>query len=184
MVLITKPRSNLDFEYSHLSQNPLLSYPIIHRNLAKNLGWRRNRTHTDIPIVLYDQIGSGASSHYRDAPNTFWHPYLFMDQLDNLLEHLDIHDNFDLLGHSWGATRPHKGLQNLIVSNAYASIELLEEGLNLHLDKFPKDFAEMIRKHELNKHHGRTRVPERHGDIRHETLVYIAAAAEGFGAVV
>jgi L-proline amide hydrolase len=133
-----------------------------------------------------------------------------MDQLDNLLEHLDIHDNFDLLGPSWGgefenghvnfrcliqiclgflagfyaATRPHKGLQNLIVSNAYASIELLEEGLNLHLDKILKDFAEMIRKHELNKHHGRTRVPERHGDIRHETLVYIAAAAEGFGAVV
>lgn len=55
-----------------------------------------------IPIVLYDQIGSGASSHFRDAPDTFWHPYLFLDQLDNLVEHLDIHRNFDLLGHSWG----------------------------------------------------------------------------------
>lgn len=87
-----------------------------------------------------------------------------MDQLNNLLEHLDIHDNFDILGHAWGgefredypifvislardsyrlsqflagfyaATRPHKpeGLQtrSLIVSNAYASMELLEEGLN------------------------------------------------------
>jgi len=29
-------------------------------------------------------------------------------------------------------------------------MELLEAGLNLHLDKFPKDFAEMIRKHESN----------------------------------
>jgi hypothetical protein len=29
-------------------------------------------------------------------------------------------------------------------------MELLEEGLNLHLNKFPKDFAEMMRKHELN----------------------------------
>lgn len=29
-------------------------------------------------------------------------------------------------------------------------MELLEEGLNLQLDKFPKEFAEMIRKHELN----------------------------------
>jgi len=111
-----------------------------------------------IPIVLYDQIGSGASSHFKDASISFWHPRLFMDQLDSLVEHLDIHDNFDLLGHGWGgflaafyaATRPHKGLQSLIVSNAYASMDLVEEGLNLHLDRFPKDFAEMIRKHELN----------------------------------
>ena len=62
-----------------------------------------------IPIVLYDQIGNGASSHIKDKPDGFWTAELFMDELDNLLKHLGIRDNFDLLGHSWGgkSATPH-----------------------------------------------------------------------------
>ncbi|KAF8155869.1 Alpha/Beta hydrolase protein [Crassisporium funariophilum] len=112
----------------------------------------------NIPVVLYDQIGNGGSSHYRDAPEGFWSPDLFMDQLDNLLRHLDIEADFDLLGHSWGgflaglyaATRNPRGLRKLILANTPASIELLEASLNLHLDNFPEDFAAMIRKHEAD----------------------------------
>ncbi len=54
-----------------------------------------------IPVLFYDQIGNGASSHVKDAPNKFWRPQLFMDELDNLLNKLSI-TSFDLLGHSWG----------------------------------------------------------------------------------
>lgn len=125
-----------------------------------------------IPVVFFDQLGSGQSSHYRDAPTNFWTPELFMDQLDSLLRHLKISDNFDLLGHSWGGTfvlfaylgqsiavtgflaayyaanRANSGHRCLVLANAPASIQLLEKGLNLHLDQFPKEFAEMMRKHE------------------------------------
>jgi len=57
---------------------------------------------SSIPIVFYDQLGGGRSTHRPDAPKDFWTPELFMDELDNLLKHLHIQDDFDLLGHSWG----------------------------------------------------------------------------------
>jgi pimeloyl-ACP methyl ester carboxylesterase len=53
-------------------------------------------------VILYDQIGNGASSHRPDAPKEFWVPELFMDELDNLTKALGIYDDFDLLGQSWG----------------------------------------------------------------------------------
>ncbi|PPQ94608.1 hypothetical protein CVT25_011402 [Psilocybe cyanescens] len=122
------------------------NYMLPHRKIAEE----------SVPVVFFDQLGSGRSSHYRDAPKSFWTPELFMDQLDNLLSHLKISENFDLLGHSWGgflaayyaANRPTGGHRHLILANAPASIQLLEQGLNLHLDQFPKEFAKMMRKHE------------------------------------
>ncbi|KAH9478940.1 L-amino acid amidase [Psilocybe cubensis] len=121
-------------------------YMLPHRKLSEE----------GIPVVFFDQLGSGKSSHYREAPIDFWKPELFADQLDGLVQHLKISDNFDLLGHSWGgflaayyaANRPHSGYRSLILANAPASIHLLEKGLNLHLDQFPKEFADMMRRHE------------------------------------
>lgn len=57
-----------------------------------------------IPIVLYDQIGNGQSTHLpeKNGDGSFWNEQLFLDELDNLLTHLGIKDNYDLLGHSWG----------------------------------------------------------------------------------
>lgn len=55
-----------------------------------------------IPVLFYDQLGNGESSHCEDAPPDFWTPELFMDELDNLLKTLEIYNNFDLLGQSWG----------------------------------------------------------------------------------
>ncbi|KAF9267134.1 proline-specific peptidase [Marasmius fiardii PR-910] len=110
-----------------------------------------------IPLVLYDQIGSGNSSHYEDAPTDFWKPELFMDQLDGLISYLGIADNFDLLGHSWGgmlagqyaASRVPPGLRRLIISNAPASVATFEEGIHKLLQtRFPKDFYDMVKKHE------------------------------------
>ena len=62
---------------------------------------------TSIPVVFYDQIGNGASSHCPGVPPDFWTPELFMDELDNLLKSLGIYDDFDLLGQSWGGNYPY-----------------------------------------------------------------------------
>ncbi|KAF9051729.1 Alpha/Beta hydrolase protein [Panaeolus papilionaceus] len=115
-----------------------------------------------IPLVLYDQLGSGQSSHYRDCSGGFFTPSLFSDQLESLLIHLQINDNYDLLGHSWGglsgflaayfsSRREQPGLHRLILANAPASIPLMQDGLNILLDRFGPDFAQMIRKHEAKR---------------------------------
>ncbi|KAG1851018.1 hypothetical protein C8R48DRAFT_727003, partial [Suillus tomentosus] len=56
----------------------------------------------DIPVIFYDQLGIGKSTHLRDKPAECWTPELFMDELDNLLVQLGVESDFDLLGHSWG----------------------------------------------------------------------------------
>ncbi|KIK05112.1 hypothetical protein K443DRAFT_4115 [Laccaria amethystina LaAM-08-1] len=111
-----------------------------------------------IPVVFYDQLGGGRSTHRPDAPKEFWTPELFMDELDNLLKHLHIQDDFDLLGHSWGgmlgaqyaASRSPKGLKRLIISNSPASMDLFEAGINALLEEFPADVVQKIRKHEAD----------------------------------
>ena len=55
-----------------------------------------------IPVVWYDQIGCGQSTHLAHKPQEFWTFELFMDELENLLNHLGIAGSFDVLGHSWG----------------------------------------------------------------------------------
>jgi len=112
-------------------------------------------THS-IPVVFYDQIGIGESSHLPDKPKEFWTPEIFMDELDNLLAHLGISDNFDLLGHSWGgmlaghyaAVRNPSGLKHLVVANAGASMELWQVGTRQLLEGLPEDVRETIKKHE------------------------------------
>lgn len=56
-----------------------------------------------IPLVLYDQLGSGYSTHLPEKMGDveFWTEQLFLDELDNLLSHLGIQDNYDILGHSY-----------------------------------------------------------------------------------
>ncbi|KAK0447861.1 Alpha/Beta hydrolase protein [Desarmillaria tabescens] len=122
-------------------------YMLVHKEITETTG---------IPVVLYDQLGNGQSTHLNDAPKEFWTPELFMDELDNLLAKLGITDHFDLLGQSWGgmlagqyaATRSPRDLRRLIILNAPASMELYQEGIDSLLDRFPPEFVAMLRKHE------------------------------------
>ncbi|CAA7270032.1 unnamed protein product [Cyclocybe aegerita] len=124
-------------------------YMLLHKHL-----WTREK----IPVVCYDQIGNGQSSHILDAPAEFWTPELFMDELENLLDHLGIRDNFDLVGQSWGgmlaghfaAARQPSGLRRLIAANSPASIPLYVQGTNALLEKFPPEFVAKLRKHEAD----------------------------------
>ncbi|KAF8903327.1 Alpha/Beta hydrolase protein [Gymnopilus junonius] len=122
-------------------------YLLPHKAIYEKLG---------IPVLFYDQIGNGASSHCPDVPKEFWTPELFMDELDNLLNTLGISYDFDLLGQSWGGmlgaqyagTRLPKGLKRLIISNSPASVPLMVKGTEMLLSKFSPDFVETVRKHE------------------------------------
>ncbi|KAF8055311.1 proline iminopeptidase [Lyophyllum atratum] len=107
----------------------------------------------DRAVILYDQLGSSRSTHLKDKPQSFWTIDLFLDELDNLLHHFDIHNKFDLLGHSWGGilgleyeVRRHTGLQHLIVTNSLASMALWNEANAKLMAAFPKDTQEALQK--------------------------------------
>jgi len=129
------------------------------------------KPHTDlfashgIPVILYDQIGCGQSTHLNDAPKEFWTVDLFMDELENLLQHFGIQDNFDLVGHSWGgmlggnyaAARHPKGLKHLVVTDTPTSMSLWEESTGELVRQLPQALQDAIKKHEED---GTTNAPE------------------------
>ncbi|KAJ7213170.1 proline-specific peptidase [Mycena pura] len=110
-----------------------------------------------IPVIFYDQVGCGLSTHLPDKPKEFWTEELFMKELDNVLTTLNIQGDFDLAGHSWGgmlaanyviSRNPH-GLKRLIIADAPASMELWSIGTNALLEGFPQEFRDMLKRHEL-----------------------------------
>ena len=98
-----------------------------------------------IPVILYDQLGNGRSTHLKDKPDAFWTIDLFIDELVSLLNHFSIQDSFDLLGHSWGGIlagefevrRQPAGLKHIIFSNALASGKLYGQAEHELLQAFP-----------------------------------------------
>ncbi|KAE9386088.1 proline-specific peptidase [Gymnopus androsaceus JB14] len=118
-----------------------------------------------IPIIFYDQIGIGSSTHLSHKPKDFWTSELFMDELENLLRFLDVFDDFDLLGCSWGgmlgiewgAKRRPGGLKRLVLVGCPASMELWAEAQNTLIEGLDEDVREALRRHEKA---GTTRDPE------------------------
>ena len=113
--------------------------------LAEN-GW---------PVVLYDQLGCGRSTHLPDAPQDFWMVELFLEELDALLTHLGIASNYHVYGQSWGgmlaaehAVRRPEGLKSLILSNSLASSDLWAQGANRLRAQLPAATLESLERHE------------------------------------
>jgi L-proline amide hydrolase len=107
------------------------------------------------PIVFYDQLGCGLSTHLRDASSDFWSIELFLDELDALLIHLGISKDYHLLGHSWGgmlaaehAVRAPPGLRSLILSNSLASSASWAQGATRLRGQLPRDTAAALDRHE------------------------------------
>jgi len=110
-----------------------------------------------IPVIFYDQLGNGKSTHLQEKMGdvSFWTEQLFRDELDNLLEKLGIRQDFDLLGQSWGgmlgaayaSSRP-LGLNRLVISNSPASMSLWLVACNKLRDELPKDVQDTLLKHE------------------------------------
>jgi L-proline amide hydrolase len=92
-----------------------------------------------IPVIFYDQIGCGRSTHLRDKMGDaeFWSFELFIKEIDTLVDHLQLRDRgFYLLGQSWGGvlaasyamSRPQgkspAGLRKLVIASGPSSIPL------------------------------------------------------------
>ena len=116
------------------------------------------------PVIHYDQLGSGRSTHLRDKGEDFWTVDLFLDELDNLLEALGIADRYDLLGQSWGgmlaaehAIRQPEGLRALVISNSPASMALWSSEAKKLRALLPREVEEALDRHEAA---GTTKDPE------------------------
>ncbi|KAI0774344.1 prolyl aminopeptidase-2 [Fomes fomentarius] len=112
-----------------------------------------------IPVIFYDQLGNGNSTHLPEKSGdagSFWREELFLDELDNLLRHLNIQDNYTLLGQSWGgmlasrhASRRPKGLKRLVIADSPAEIRLFQKVAYEELiPKLPPDVRDTLLKHE------------------------------------
>ncbi|MEV5973485.1 proline iminopeptidase-family hydrolase [Streptomyces sp. NPDC051921] len=107
------------------------------------------------PVVHYDQIGNGGSTHLPDRGADFWTVRLFLDQLDGLLQGLGIADDYVLFGHSWGgmlaarhaADRP-AGLRGLVIANSPASYPLWLQEMEGLRAQLPPGVDEVLRRHE------------------------------------
>lgn len=106
-------------------------------------------------VVQYDQVGNGASTHLRDAPAAFWTVELFLDELDNLLAHLGIDGEYDVLGQSWGgmlasehAVRRPPGLRRLVIADSPASLVTWVAEANRLRAELPAEVQATLLRHE------------------------------------
>lgn len=106
-------------------------------------------------VIHYDQIGCGNSTLLPDKGGDFWTVQLFVDELENLIDHLGQRRGFHVLGQSWGGmlgaeygTRRPKGLKSLTIANSPASMALwASEAMRLRRD-MPQDIQDTLSKHE------------------------------------
>lgn len=106
------------------------------------------------PVVHYDQLGNGRSTHLRGIDPGFWTVALFLDELDNLLRHLGIRQ-YVLLGQSWGGmlaaehgVRQPEGLRGLVIANSPASMALWREAAAGLRAELPPAVQATLERHE------------------------------------
>ncbi|MEV0324803.1 proline iminopeptidase-family hydrolase [Streptomyces sp. NPDC050658] len=107
------------------------------------------------PVVHYDQIGNGGSTHLPDRGPEFWTVDLFLDELDNLLRRIGAADDYVLFGHSWGgvlsakhaAGRP-RGLRGLVLADSPASYPLWRQEMETLRAQLPPEVDATLRRHE------------------------------------
>jgi len=126
------------------------------------------------PVVHYDQLGCGRSTHLPDASSEFWTVELFLEELDNLLDGLALADGYHLLGHSWGgalaaehAVRRPSGLRTLTIADAPASMDMWVAEADRLRAALPKDVQDVLLRHEQED---TTRSPE----YQHAVDVFLA----------
>jgi proline-specific peptidase len=114
---------------------------------------------TGTPVIYYDQLGNGNSTHLRQkrGDGSFWTSDLFVAELENLVRHLGIRDNFDLYGHSWGAKLAAKyaaspssegsGLHKVILASGSCSQKDLSRAAQVLIKDLPKEAQDTIHKY-------------------------------------
>ncbi len=106
-------------------------------------------------VIHYDQLGCGNSTLLPDKGGDFWTPQLFVDELDNLVDHLGHRNGFHVLGQSWGGmlaaeygVRVPKGLKSLTIANSPASMELWVSEAMRQRKEMPQDIQDTLNKYE------------------------------------
>ena len=115
-----------------------------------------NLASTGRPVIHYDQLGCGRSTHLRDRGVEFWTVELFLAELTNLVDALGL-DRYHVLGQSWGGmlgaeyavTRP-EGLASLVISNSPASMDLWAAEANRLRRDLPGDVRDALDRHEAD----------------------------------
>jgi L-proline amide hydrolase len=107
------------------------------------------------PVVHYDQLGGGRSTHLPEKGGDFWTVDLFLEELENLLITLGINDRYFLLGQSWGGMlgaehgiRQPPGLRALVISNSPASMDLWASEAKKLRALLPKEVEDALDRHE------------------------------------
>ncbi len=107
------------------------------------------------PVIHYDQLGNGRSTHLRDKGPDFWTVDLFLEELANLLQRLGVSGGYHLLGQSWGgmlgaehAIRRPVGLRSLIISDSPASMTLWLAAAAELRAQLPPDVQDTLTRHE------------------------------------
>ncbi|GAA3063009.1 proline iminopeptidase-family hydrolase [Streptomyces olivoverticillatus] len=113
------------------------------------------------PVVHYDQLGNGGSTRLPDRGADFWTVDLFLDELDHLLDHLGMADDYLLFGQSWGgmlgaehAVRRPAGLRGLVIANSPAAMPLWRAECERLKDEMPQDVRDTLRRHEAEADFG------------------------------
>ncbi|KAI0815991.1 proline-specific peptidase [Trametes gibbosa] len=105
-------------------------------------------------VILYDQIGNARSTHLPDKPPTFWTIELFIDELENLLKHFGVQEEYNIVGHSWGGMlacelvvqRQPPGLRRLVISDSPPSLALWADSNKEIIQRFPQTVQDAFEK--------------------------------------
>ncbi|WP_373454665.1 proline iminopeptidase-family hydrolase [Rhodococcus sp. 14-2470-1a] len=107
------------------------------------------------PVVHYDQLGNGGSTHLPERGAEFWTVELFEAELDNLVSALALDSGYVLFGQSWGgplaalhSSRKPDGLRGLVIANAPASYEDWLSEMAVLRALLPRDVQETLVRHE------------------------------------
>jgi proline-specific peptidase len=111
-----------------------------------------------IPLIFYDQIGNGRSTHLPEkaGDEAFWTVDLFQKELENLISHLNLRERpIDVFGHSWGgmlaaiwAATPSStaNLRRLVISSSLASMDAWRIGITALTKQLPEDVQQVLRR--------------------------------------
>jgi proline-specific peptidase len=102
------------------------------------------------PVIFYDQIGNGRSTHLDTKPDAFWTVNLFLSELKNVINFFG-YESFDILGHSWGgmlaaeyAVLQLAGLNKLILSDSLPAMDLWTQSQTQLLSTLPQDVQDGV----------------------------------------
>ena len=103
----------------------------------------------DRPIILFDQLGSGHSTHHEDT--SLMHVENFVEQVHALKSHLRLKQYY-LHGHSWGTalaleyySKYPKGVEAIIFNSPYFSTAIWEKDADTLIMSLPDSIQHAIK---------------------------------------